>query len=406
MTRLLIRNAGHEVRTPLNSIINYLEVALEETLDEPARHHLQKSLQASKSLVFVVNDLLNLTEAEDANFNVHEDNVDLKDMLLEVVGAFETEAAKRNTRVVLEADISVPWIVICDPGNLRTVLSNLLANAIKHSSDSLVRVTTEETNTSQTDSSIEISFHDQGTGLTEQQLNRIFLDFERIMDDDDESSVQPIESNETRRHEIGLGLAITARFVRLNNGQISIWSDGEGKGTTVSISLPFKKPLQGYLGKRKLSHSVSLPTPPTDPNFDHPHIPSDNTFMGSPSPEPTISEGSAAKDIRKLVGALPSNPVMPFDVNSSSTSTTNPLSQNSPETSQFPFLASKKHQVEQKLTILVAEDNPLNSQLLETRLRRRGHEVRVAVNGQDCFDAYKRSPAAFDVVLMDIQVSS
>lgn len=58
------------VRTPLNSIINYLEVALEEILDERARQHLQRSLQASKSLVFQVNDLLSLTEAEDSHFNV------------------------------------------------------------------------------------------------------------------------------------------------------------------------------------------------------------------------------------------------------------------------------------------------------------------------------------------------
>ena len=68
MTRLLIRNAGHEVRTPLNSIINYLEVALEEALDQRARYHSQRSLQASKSLVCVVNDLLNLTEAEGTDF--------------------------------------------------------------------------------------------------------------------------------------------------------------------------------------------------------------------------------------------------------------------------------------------------------------------------------------------------
>jgi signal transduction histidine kinase len=58
------------VRTPLNSIINYLEVALEEVLDERARQHLQRSLQASKSLVFQVNDLLNLTEAEESEFDV------------------------------------------------------------------------------------------------------------------------------------------------------------------------------------------------------------------------------------------------------------------------------------------------------------------------------------------------
>lgn len=58
------------VRTPLNSIINYLEVALEEVLDERARQYLQKSLEASKSLVFQVDDLLNLTEAEDSEFRV------------------------------------------------------------------------------------------------------------------------------------------------------------------------------------------------------------------------------------------------------------------------------------------------------------------------------------------------
>jgi len=65
--------------------------------------------------------------------------------------------------------------------------------------------------------------------------------------------------------------------------------------------------------------------------------------------------------------------------------------------------ASSRHD-DTKLTILVAEDNPLNSQLLETRLRRRGHVIRVAGNGHECFDAFTKSPAVFDVVLMDIQV--
>jgi anti-sigma regulatory factor (Ser/Thr protein kinase) len=407
MTRLLIRNAGHEVRTPLNSIINYLEVALEETLGEPARHHLQRSLQASKSLVFVVNDLLNLTEAEDVDFSVHEDNVDLRDILSEVVAAFEIEAAKRKTHVVLEADISIPWIVICDPGNLRTVLSNLLANAIKHSNEGVVRIIMVETSTTKASSSIEISFQDEGTGLSEQQLNSIFQDFERIMDDD-ETRAQPMQTTEIRRHEIGLGLAITARFVRLNNGQISISSDGEGKGTTVSITLPFRKALEGYLGKRKLSHSHPLPTPPTDPNFTHGHSASGSVFMDS-TPELSISEGSATRE--KLVGAgpsnPPSNPATSYDAKSTSpSSSASPLSPSSPERGRYPFPISTSRQDNEKLNILVAEDNPLNSQLLETRLRRRGHEVRVAGNGQDCFDAFTKGPATYDVVLMDIQVSN
>jgi signal transduction histidine kinase len=150
MTRLLIRNAGHEgeillcqmqyyifshnsVRTPLNSIINYLEVALEEVLDERARQHLQRSLQASKSLVFQVNDLLNLTEAEESEFDAHEDNVDLKAMIVEVIASFTNGSSRKRPEIELIQDESVPTIVRTDPSMLRQVISNLLTNAIEHS---------------------------------------------------------------------------------------------------------------------------------------------------------------------------------------------------------------------------------------------------------------------------------
>jgi signal transduction histidine kinase len=82
------------VRTPLNSIINYLEIALEEVLDERARQHLQRSLQASKSLVFQVNNLLNLTEVEESDFDVHEDNVDLKNMIVEVIASLKLSSSQ------------------------------------------------------------------------------------------------------------------------------------------------------------------------------------------------------------------------------------------------------------------------------------------------------------------------
>lgn len=405
MTRLLIRNAGHEVRTPLNSIINYLEVALEETLDEPARHHLQKSLQASKSLVFVVNDLLNLTEAEDADFSAHEDNVELRDVLSEVISAFETESAKRNIQVVLEEYISNPWIVICDPIGLRTVVSNLLANAIKHSTGGVVRIIMDEAKTTKASSFIAISFQDEGEGLSEEQLNSIFQDFERILDDE-ESPAQSTESTGStgsRNSEIGLGLAVTARFVRLNNGQISISSEGKGRGTTVSITLPFRKALPRHFGKRKLSHSVALPTPPTDLNPIHPQNTSEQLLTESPSTALSTPEGSAAKG--KLLDTTTSNPATPDATSTTPSSSASIMSPVSAEVGRFPFPVLSTHQ-EQKFSILVAEDNPLNSQLLETRLRRRGHEVKVAVNGYDCVDIFSKTPAAFDLILMDIQVSS
>ena len=123
------------MRTPLNSIINYLEVALEEVLDERARQHLQRSLQASKSLVFQVNDLLNLTEAEESDFDVHEDNVDLKNMIIEVIASFKSGSSREHLEIELIADEAVPTIVRTDPSMLRQVISNLLTNAIEHSKE-------------------------------------------------------------------------------------------------------------------------------------------------------------------------------------------------------------------------------------------------------------------------------
>jgi len=77
MTRLLMRNAAHEVRTPLNAIINYLELALENKLDETTLDSLEKAHKASKSLVYVIDDLLNLTKAEDSKLEAPQEVFDL-----------------------------------------------------------------------------------------------------------------------------------------------------------------------------------------------------------------------------------------------------------------------------------------------------------------------------------------
>jgi CheY-like chemotaxis protein len=395
MTRLLIRNAGHELRTPLNSIINYLEVALEEILDEQARSHLQMSLQASKSLVFVVNDLLNLTEIEDVNFNIHEENVDLRNLLCEVITAFQAEAAKRHLTVDLDANLFASWTVRTDPTSLRQVVSNLLANAIKYSNRGHVQVHMDEVIKAESNTTIEISFEDEGSGLSEQHLNTIFQSFERILDEDESHTTElssDIPASEATPRGIGLGLAVTARFVRLTNGQIKISSEGEGKGTRVSIIVPFRKALQDEFGKRVLSPETPLQTPRTDLNFGNLRIDS-NIPPSSGLGEPLISpEGSKLDMAHSPILTYPFDGASPSSPDSSSRAI-----------GKFPFPPSITAP-EQSLTILVAEDNPLNSRLLKTRLAKRGHEVAVTVNGQDCFDAFIKSSQTFDVILMDMQM--
>ncbi|CZT46010.1 related to phytochrome [Rhynchosporium secalis] len=420
LTRVLIRNTGHEVRTPLNSIINYLEVALEEDLDEGARQHLQRSLQASKSLVFQVNDLLSLTEAEDSEFNNHEENIDLRSMLQEVMDSYRDRSLRPGLQIELRDDFNVPTMVRCDPSMLRSVISNLLANAIQHSGASHVSIELDQIVSSDTNNLVEISFRDNGCGLSEQGLDCLFQDFEQVLDDDDDQSdtqgntgvYETVGKDHTGPITLGLGLAMTARFVRLNAGQIAIDSE-LGKGTRVSIKIPFRL---AHPEKARDTRSQSVYSLPTPPMLTHDVMSSSvisNISAGTPRPssgqgpgpgtfERSFSESTLSNRLGMTREKLQMTPGP-----ESLASIAHALSMSrrpsfDPPTRRFPFPSSNTNCT--KVNILVAEDNPLNSRLLETRLTKRGHTVKVTVDGQACADAYMKTPAAFDVILMDIQM--
>jgi CheY-like chemotaxis protein len=316
-------------------------------------------------------------------------------MLGEVISAFEAESVKRNIHVHLEADAFSPWIVRSDPTGLRQVVSNLLANAIQYSDNGPVHVRMEDVGADEVSRTIEISFEDEGCGLSEQNLNNIFQSFERILDDDANSpTAEPLDSalgSEAKPLQIGLGLAFTARFVRLNNGQVKMSSDGEGKGTKVSITIPFRKILQERFAKRELPLKIPLPTPCDDLDMGCLQTdsipPQFSTFAG-----PEISLKDVEPDTFKSSNALsPSSEALLTPSNPNLT-----IGASHPRPSVKPL--------EHRLAILVAEDNPLNSRLLETRLRKRGHDVTVAVNGQDCFNVFSKRQKTFDAILMDMQV--
>lgn len=384
MTRLLIRNAGHEVRTPLNSIINYLELALEEELDERAYAHLYRSLEASKSLVFVVNDLLNLTEAEETVLQIQENDVDLKSTVSEVIAAFKDEATRRGLEIDLDDDPTIPPTLRCNSSGLRQIISNLLANSIKSSKDSHIRIILKQISSTDSSLTIQITFKDEGSGFSEEQLDSIFQDFEQILDDDENAPSMDLNPNVStpRTINIGLGLATTARFVRLNHGQISMASAGIGRGTEVRVALPFRKALEVNPDRRR----ISLPTPPQDNPL---HLRHDSGSFVSIDSGPTLQTPTtlSSSSNSPQLDATPTTVTSPGKIQG-----------------RWPFPLTIRQEAAIKLNVLVAEDNPLNSRLLETRLRRSGHDVRIAVDGQACFENFSASPAPYDVVLMDIQV--
>lgn len=362
----------------------------------------------------MVNDLLRLTEAESADFNGHEDNLDLRALSLEVIEAYRNESERKKLNVQFEDDSEIPQTVRCDPSGLRQVLSNLMANAIEHSGldGGLVQLSLKLLNTTDTKTLIELAFQDRGSGLSEQDLDAVFQDFEQILDEDDAQVSEATEApqiipNPQAKHvSIGLGLATTARFVRLNHGQISIASE-KGKGTRVSIHIPFRKSLRFHRDKRPATE-ISLPTPPeTTPTHPGNRTGTSLSRSGlSSSKESRDSEYSSTSKRRKESSL---GPKIDTDTESSVSQQLDisALSPKSPisATDHFPFPRAETPQAHHKFRILVAEDNPLNSRIIETRLVKSGHYVKITVDGQACADAFKNNPAEFDVVLMDIQVS-
>ncbi|KAG4433743.1 hypothetical protein IFR05_010769 [Cadophora sp. M221] len=413
MTRILIRNAGHEVRTPLNSIINYLEVALEEVLDERARQHLQRSLQASKSLVFQVNDLLSLTEAEDSDFHTHEENIDLRSMLQEVIDSYKDRSSRPDLQLDLRDDLHVPTIVRCDPSMLRSVVSSLLANAIQHSGGNHISIELDQISSTDANNLVEMSFQDNGCGLSEQALDCLFQDFEQVLDDDDNQYntglYEAADKDKTGPISLGLGLAMTARFVRLNAGQISIDSELE-KGTRVSIKIPFRKAHPENLRESEARSEDSLPTPPMLTPDTTPSTTSGISTVAHTSgsgPGPGTLERSVSDTILPIRFGftrdelqLTPGPESLASIAHAVSMTTGPSFDCS--TGRYPFPPPNFNF--KRVRVLIAEDNPLNSRLLETRLSKRGHTTTITVDGQACADAYKKTPAAFDVILMDIQM--
>ncbi|KAA8570006.1 hypothetical protein EYC84_002344 [Monilinia fructicola] len=401
MTRLLIRQAGAEVRNPLNAIIGYLEIALEEVLDNQARQHLEKSLGASRSLIFVVNDLLSLTEAEGEDPEMSHDNVVLSKMMNDVIEDFDDECQKKSLNIKFDESTNVPPMVKCDGMRLRQTISNLLSNTVKHSTAGDVLVGLKNVESDEDKTRVEIFFTDNGSGFTECELDGIFQDFEKVLDDDHDVDELPCLNAD--KSSIGLGLAVAARFVRLNDGKIVINTE-PGHGTTVTVSIPFRNSDENRSPKAITPRSNT-----SNPQTELGSSPESEFCKGCDTPEkflvppPTpLKEPflSSTTEIIESPESAPSTSLSQPSLCAKSVTTNSSYQLQYP----FPIMELPPQPKIRNLNVLVAEDNPLNSRLLEERLRKRGHVATVKINGRACADAVKISPDGFDIVLMDIQV--
>ena len=248
LTRLLLANSAHEVRTPLNAIINYLEIALEGSLDHETRENLSKSHSASKSLIYVINDLLDLTKTEEGGALIKGESFELTATLKEATDLFTGDAKRKNISYEVIEHPGLPNKVIGDQRRVRQAISNITANAIQNTTEGTIKVEMYVAAVPSSDRvDIEVAVTDTGIGMNNQKLDQLFNDLEQVQSEPAHMLEDALVPNPKQLKEqgdkatLGLGLAVVARIIRNMNGQLRLKSE-EGKGSRFVIQFPFDLP--------------------------------------------------------------------------------------------------------------------------------------------------------------------
>ncbi|NTW00783.1 MAG: GAF domain-containing protein, partial [Oscillochloris sp.] len=223
-----IANVSHELRTPLNAILGYSQLLADE-VEEIGRTDLAFSLNqitvAGKHLLDLINDVIDLSQIEAGQVELHVGPVDLVALLMNATNAVQDLAAKNHNTLSLYFPAEI-GIVTTDLAKVRQVLLNLLSNACKFTSYGQITCTASLELIVEINAILKIEVCDTGIGMSPAQVDQLFTQFMQA------------DNSTTRRHGgLGLGLALSQHLCRLMGGTISVVS-APLSGSAFTIQLP------------------------------------------------------------------------------------------------------------------------------------------------------------------------
>ncbi len=234
-----LANMSHEIRTPMNGVLGFAELLLQGELDHQQQRYAEMIVQSGRSMMMLLNDVLDLSKIESGQFTIDDAPVDLHATLSECAALHRLAAEKKGLTLTfacdcddapdcqLEEEQTRPW-VLTDGLRLRQIMLNLLGNAVKFTEAGTIRLTWRVRA-----SEVRIVIEDTGIGISAGRIDTIFQPF-----------IQG-ESNIARRFGgTGLGLSISRQLASLLGGRIEVESTpGEGSRFTLLLPARLAKPL-------------------------------------------------------------------------------------------------------------------------------------------------------------------
>jgi PAS domain S-box-containing protein len=214
-----LANVSHELRTPLNSILGFAELCRDQSYPEAERDQfLETVIKNGNHLISLINDVLDLTKIEAGKIEINKSKINIRQMLDDLNAVYTLEAQKKKLTFNLFISPDVPALITSDPLRLRQILTNVLGNSLKFTSQGEIRLSVDFTETPR--AALCFSIQDTGIGLSEDQRDQLFKPFNQL------------DSSKTRKYGgTGLGLVISRKLAKELGGDLRIANSAPGVGS-------------------------------------------------------------------------------------------------------------------------------------------------------------------------------
>jgi signal transduction histidine kinase/DNA-binding response OmpR family regulator len=221
-----LANMSHEIRTPMNGIIGLIDILKGTTLAAEQHEYVDKLGHASRALLAILNDILDISKLDSGNVKIIETPFQPEQLISSVVALFEAGLTKKGVALHTWIDPTLPVTLLGDPYRLAQVLNNLVGNASKftHSGQVVLTVSRERDAGEQ----LRFSVKDTGVGIAPEKADHIFKQFSQADD-----------ATDREYGGTGLGLTICEKLIRLMHGTIAVKSE-PGRGSEFYFCLPLK----------------------------------------------------------------------------------------------------------------------------------------------------------------------
>ncbi|MDO4482296.1 MAG: response regulator [Bacillota bacterium] len=443
-----LSHMSHDIRTPMNGIIGMTAIAAAHIDDkERVLDCLKKTTQASKHLLSLINEVLDMSKIESGKVDLIEEEFNISDLIDNLISMTNSQIRQHNHQLSVKISSVIHEDVIGDSLRIQKVFTNLMSNAVKYTPDGgKINLTiTEKPSVHPEMGCFEIVFEDNGLGMSKEFLGQIFEPFSRYNDDNRANKIQGT----------GLGMAISRNIVRMMGGDIKVESElGVGSRFTVTMYLRLQKANIGHYEK-----FVDLNVLVADDDelcldyccsmLNEMGMKADGVSNGADTVKKVLARHNTNEDyfaciidwkmpdmdgiattraIRQAVGRdVPIIIISAYDwsdieqdarIAGANAFISKPLfrsklvstfitlvNDNEPEDQQVKPFADIETLKLQGYRVLLAEDNELNAEIAVEILKMTGISVDHVIDGIDVIDRMSRcEDGYYDMILMDIQM--